>query len=263
MPVGEDGAGTGADEAVGVVVDALLGDRLGWRRVAGLAVAARVAEMVEQDDRVRRQVDVLGDRRRAPVLDRRTARRGVQPEAVLGVLLVRRVRARPAVAVTEVDDDRGTLDVVEHLGPGGVGMEDASHVHAVRGGQVGDRLAGRIVAALEAAAGTDDDDDLELAGRLGRARRCRREADGQGHQGRGQEHDQPGGEGAARGSFGGGGGERQRRLPMASGHGVPSGRPPSLATRGSPAYAAKVRPRMAISACCHVSPASAWCGTMA
>ena len=106
--LGDHGPGTRADEPGGVVVDPLDRHRLGPLGQPGLAVAARVAQVAEDDDRVGRELEVL-DRGLAEILVRAVITAGdrVEPEAVLGRRIERAaVRARPAVAVAEVDDDR-------------------------------------------------------------------------------------------------------------------------------------------------------------
>ena len=115
---------------------------------------------------------------------RRTARRStcccsrplpavaLRPEAVLRrVLGVVRVRARPAVAVAEVDDDRRAVDRRLDLRPGRVRAVDLDHVRRVLD-RLGVRPVGvRAVAGRRAVGRPDDDHDL-------RARRRAAAADG-------------------------------------------------------------------------------------
>ena len=84
-----------------------------------LAVPGRVAQVLEQHDRILGEVDPLAQLVGAVVLGGvgRRALVGVQAEAVLGVLLERAVRARPAVAVAHVHDQARALDGVEHVLP--------------------------------------------------------------------------------------------------------------------------------------------------
>ena len=109
MALGDDRRRAGLDEAGGVVVDPLLADLERPLGQPGLGVAARVAEVAEDDDRVLGELDLAADPRLAEVLvGVAGAGVGVEPQAVLG----RRrelvaVPAWPAVAVAEVDDDRG------------------------------------------------------------------------------------------------------------------------------------------------------------
>src|SRR5688572_30339860 len=82
----DDRRRTGLDEARCEVVDALAGHGEGALGNAGLAVARRVAQVIEQDDGILGQVYALGDPLLAEVLVPRVAAAGrrVEPEAVLG-----------------------------------------------------------------------------------------------------------------------------------------------------------------------------------
>ena len=68
VAVGDHGTDAGLEKARAVVVDALFGDRLGGLGVLGLGVARGVAQVVQQDDRVRCEIEG-GHRRFAVVLE--------------------------------------------------------------------------------------------------------------------------------------------------------------------------------------------------
>ena len=153
MGLGDDRLGARADEPGRVVVGALDGHRLRPLGEPGLAVAAGVAEVGQQDDGVRRELHVV-DGRLAEVLVRRVvaARVGVQPEPVLrGRVEGVAIRARPAVAVPEVDDDRRAVDGVAHGRPGRVGGVDLGHLGA-GGGGLGRGLVGEAAIEVRQAA---------------------------------------------------------------------------------------------------------------
>ena len=173
---------------------------------ARLGVARRVAQVMEQHDRARREVE-LGHVRLAVVLVVvvAVARRRVEPHAVLGrVGRVVRVRAGPAVAVAQVDEhgrpDGGSLD----LRPRRVGAVDLDDVRGVLPGFRVRPVGVGAIAGGRAMGGTDDDDDLRIAGR-GR--------DGGHHDAQGGDEDEGDGDGRL----------AQRWTPMAGcGGGVPS-----------------------------------------
>ncbi len=109
---------------------------------SGFRVARGVAEVVEDDHRVRGEVE-RGDVRLAVILVVRVAVAGgrVEPEPVLRrVLRVVRVRAGPAVPMPQVDDDAGADDGGLDLGPRRVGAVDLDDV-----GGVLDRLGVRLI----------------------------------------------------------------------------------------------------------------------
>ena len=126
------------DEARCIVVDPLLGLLEGSFGQARFGIAARVAEVVEEHDRVRRKADArLHERALAEVLVRSVvdAGDGVQAEAVLGGGGERiTVAARPAVAVTEVHDDRGAIERFLDRRPGRVRGVDPDDVAGVLAG---------------------------------------------------------------------------------------------------------------------------------
>jgi hypothetical protein len=171
VAVGDDRPGIGGEEARGVVVGALPGNRHRRLRVSRLAVARGVAEVMEEHDRVRREVD-LGREVVLAVVDVvvvAVARCAVEPEAVLAVRPRRRpVRAGEAVAVAHVDHDRRALKRGLHVRPGRVGAVDLDDVRGVL-----DRLGvGRVhplpVGLGRAVRGAHDQHDLCRADR----RRC-------------------------------------------------------------------------------------------
>ena len=142
---------------------------------ARLAVARRVAEVVEQHDRVLREVDVRGDRPLAEVLVRGVVAAGarVQPEAVLG----RRVEAvavlaRPAVAVAHVDDEAGALERVPDRRPGGVGRVDLGDVRGVLACERRGCARLRAIAGRRRSRRPDDHDHLGHCPALRRGSRC-------------------------------------------------------------------------------------------
>jgi hypothetical protein len=171
-----DGPGAGPDEPRGVVVDPLAGilDRaLGQ---AGLGVAAGIAEVMEQDDRVLREPHVRGDRVLAEVLVRvvPATGNGVEPEAVLGHAEQRvAVLARPAVAVTHVDHHRSAVERLADDRPGGLGGVDPHDVGRVALGQGRRRLRLFAVAVRRGPGRPDHHDHLGL-----RLRRCGPRRDG-------------------------------------------------------------------------------------
>ena len=176
--LGHDGPGSGAQETGGEVVDPLHGLVRGALRQAGLGVAARIAQVAQDHDGVRRELE-LPDLLLSEVLVRAVvaARDGVQPEAVLGRRVERvPVMARPAVAVAEVHDDRGAGHSALDGRPGcvrGVDLHDL--------GAGGPRDLGRVVgegpiAVGQAPHGADDQRDLRHGCRRRRGRRETRRA---------------------------------------------------------------------------------------
>ena len=121
-----------ADEPGAVVVDPLAGFGERPLRQPGLGVPGRVAQVVQEHDRVGRQADVVPDVVLAvvDVLVAVGARLRVETEAVLGHGLERRVDARPAVAVAEVDEHARALRRGLDRRPGRVGREQRDHVGA-------------------------------------------------------------------------------------------------------------------------------------
>ena len=114
---------TRPDEAGGVVVDPLLRDVERALRQPRLRVAARVAQVVQEHDRVPGQLHLGGDRRLAEVLVLVIAAAGgrIEAEAVLRDRIQRiAVATRPAIPVAHVDDERGALEGVLDGGPGRV-----------------------------------------------------------------------------------------------------------------------------------------------
>ena len=197
MAVGDDGLRVRAQEAGRVVADALPGDGDGRLRVARLRVARCVAQVVEHHDRVRGEVQrahvrlaviavlVVGQ---PPV----AVGVGVESEAVLRrVLGVVRVRARPAVAVAEVDEDgrpdRGGLDP-RPRGVRAVHLDDVGRVPARLG--VG-RIRPRSIRRRGAVRGADHDHDLGRA-QPGRGARVRRDRQRTGDHGRREQGDDEG-----------------------------------------------------------------------
>ena len=174
VALGDDRSRAGLDEALAEVVGPLLGDAEGRGRVLGLGVARGVAEVVQEDDGVGRHAD-RRQRRLAVVLGFAVTvvRRRVQPQAIhLGVGRVSRVRARPAVAVADVEDDararEGRLDV----GPRGVRAVDLDHVRRVLDGRRVRRFpVGDVLRRLGLYGAYDDDDLGRREGRPARGRR--------------------------------------------------------------------------------------------
>src|SRR5207244_2243864 len=111
----------GPQEACRVVVGPLPRGRLGRIGRAPLRVAGRIAEPIQDDDRVRRESQVVGDVVLAVVGVARAPVVRVQPEAVLRVRTESAIRARIAVAVAEVDEEVRALRDASDVGPRGVG----------------------------------------------------------------------------------------------------------------------------------------------
>ena len=177
----------------------------------------------------------------------------VEPEAVLGrVLGVEGVRARPPVAVAEVDDDRRAGDRRLDLRPGRARAVDLHDV-----GRVLDRLGVHLVgvapvAGRDVVRGADDDRDL------GVRRRERRRGDGR-EQAQTTEERREGGSGELAQDVGSG----------TTDSGAPGNEAgadqclPSLAAGEGGANRGMVRPRLALSGrrCrCGGVVWSAWCG---
>ncbi len=111
--LGDDRRRPRGDEPGREVVDALLRLVEGPLGQVRLRQAAGVAQVVEQDDRVLRELDRRLDPALPEVLMRGVVPAGarVEPEAVLRGPIERvAVAARPAVAVAHVDDKRGALE---------------------------------------------------------------------------------------------------------------------------------------------------------
>ncbi len=162
VTAGDHGTEPGAKERGRIVVGALPGDRLGGLRIPGLRVSGRVAQVVQEHDRVGGRPQGL-DGRFAVVLVVVVplAGRLVQAETVLRrVVRVVRVRAGPAVAMAVVDHDGCASHGSLHRIPGGIGA-----VHLDDVGAVLDRLGvlgiGLLTVGVGRAVGrADDDDDL-------------------------------------------------------------------------------------------------------
>ena len=138
--------------------------------------------MAEDHDRVLRELDLLADPVLAEVLVG-VAGAGVrvQAHAVLG----RRrelvaVAARPAVAVAEVDDDRGALERLLDRGPRRVGRVDLDDVRGELRGRRGGLVREAPVVRRSRAGRADDEDDLR--GDPGRGGDRRRTDRSDGHQ---------------------------------------------------------------------------------
>ena len=188
VALGDHDACPGTDEPRAVVVDALARIGEGADRQAGLGIPGRVAEVVEQHDGVRRELDVVADVVLAVVDVARAVRaaRRVEPEAVLRQRLERRVDARPAVAVAEVHEDVRALRGSLHVGPGRVGrdqLDDVGRVLPRRGGDVG-----RVGLVVRVVLGDRPHHDHDLGRRRsGRDRRGLGDAeDGEGQDGDGE-----------------------------------------------------------------------------
>ena len=137
-----------------------------------LGQAAGVAEVVQQHDRVLRELDRGGDPPLPEVLMRVVAapRGRVEAEAVLGRRVERvAVRAGPAVAMAHVDDQRRALERGLDRRPRGVGGVDLGHVGRVL---PGDRGGGSGLGAIAVRGGAGGPDDR--ARPLGRGRSGRR-----------------------------------------------------------------------------------------
>jgi hypothetical protein len=161
----DDSPGAGLDESGGVVVDPLASVVDSPLGQPGFRVAARVAEVVEQDHRVLGQAHVRGDRVLAEVLVRvvATAGHGVEPEAVLGHAEERvAVLAGPAVAVAHVDHDCGAVERLPDHWPGRLGGVDPDDIGGVGLGQRRRRLRLFPIAVRGGPGRADDHDDLGL-----------------------------------------------------------------------------------------------------
>jgi hypothetical protein len=183
--LGDHGRRAGADEAGRVVVDPLLPDVERPFRQARLGVAARVAEVAEDHDRVPGELDLAADLVLAEVLVG-VARADVRVEAH-PVLARRRelvaVRAGPAVAVAEVDHDRGALEGLLDRRPRRERGVDPDDVRGVLGGRRGGLVGEAPVAVGRGARRPDDEDDLRGGPiRLGGTDRRRRTDRSDGHQ---------------------------------------------------------------------------------
>ena len=161
--VGDDGLCAARDPACGEIVGALTGD-LGCRiRGPRLTGPAGIAEVAEHDDRVRREVDGLRQERFAEVLvgmvvdacDRIEAEPVLRPRERL-----RSIGAGKAVAVPEIDDDRGALEGAPDRRPGRIRRGDRDHVGRPSGSLFGSRRADGAVSVGQLADRPDDDDHL-------------------------------------------------------------------------------------------------------
>ena len=163
VAVGEHGPGTGAQEAGAVAVGSLVRGGLARQRPARLGVARRVAQVVEQDDRVRREIEPALHVRLAVVLDVpvAVARRPVEAHPVPPVSRERSVGARIAVAVAKVDEDVGALGGLLHLGPRGLRAVDLDDGRAVRARQRRVGLGVADVLGRAALDRPDHDHDLD------------------------------------------------------------------------------------------------------
>ena len=158
-------AGPGPQPAGAVVVDPLPGHIERSLGQARLRVAAGVAQVVEDHDRPGGEADLLRDEQFAEVLVGVVARAGdrVEPEPVLrrreqGVP----VRRRPAVAVTEVEDDRRTAQGPLDRRPGGVRRDDRDDVSGPAPGFPGRRGPDRAVQVGQPLDRPDDDRDARF-----------------------------------------------------------------------------------------------------
>ena len=178
MALGDHRPRARADEPGAVVVDPLAGFGERALRQPGLGVPRRVAQVVQEHDRVGRQADVVPDVVLAvvDVLVAVGARLRVETEAVLGHGLERRVDARPAVAVAEVDEHARALRRGLDRRPGRVGREQRHDVGRVLAGLGGDVARVGLVVRVVVADGSDDDHDL---GRRPGVDRQGREAEGE------------------------------------------------------------------------------------
>ena len=187
---GDHGRGAGLDEACREVVDALPRHVERAFGESWLGVARGVAEVVEQHDRIRREVDALRDRSFAEVLVATVAAASgrVETEAVLArrIELIS-IATRPAVAVTHVHHDARTLERFADGRPRGVRRVDLGDIRRERAGD-GRGLACLGAIAIGRAAGrSHDQDDLGDA-RLGARGEGSRRHDADGDQS-GQECD--------------------------------------------------------------------------
>ncbi len=168
--LGDDGPGARPQEARREVVDAL--DRVGLAalRQPRLAVAAGVAEVAQDDDRVRGQLDVI-DKGLAEVLVGPVVAAGdrVEPEAVLGRRVERvAIPAGPAVAVAQVDHDGSAGQRVADRGPRGVRGVDRDDLRAgPAGGGRGLVREGAVLAGDRAGGTHDQGDARDRTGRRG------------------------------------------------------------------------------------------------
>jgi hypothetical protein len=166
--VGDDRRGAGREEPGGVVVDALASGGLRPLRDSGLGEARRVAQVEEEDDRPGRKVDLVGDDAFTEVLVRAVTAAGhrVEAEPVLDrPPELRSVRAREAVAVAQVDDDRGTLQRGPHFRPRRVRRVHLDDVGGVPAGLLGPRPRPPPIALGEAADGPDHEHHPWIGGR--------------------------------------------------------------------------------------------------
>ena len=191
VAIGDDGLRVGAQERGRVVVHALAGHReVGLR--AALAVAARIAEMEQEDHGVGGRGE-LADAGLAVVLDLVVAQAAVavdvrvEPEAVLGrVVGVEGVGAGPAVAVAQVDHDARAVDGLLDPGPRGAGAVDLDDVARVLAGDIVEAVRVAAVARGGVVRGAHDDRDLGIGADrgVGRLRAGRHDDADAGEEGR-------------------------------------------------------------------------------
>ena len=139
----------------------LVGERAG--RQPGLGVAGRITQVEEEDHGVRGESDLRSDLGLAVVDVGRAvgAAHGVQPQAVLGVRPERiAILRRPAVAMSQVDQDRGALGRRLDRRPGGLRGLDQDDVVGVLAGGPGDGVGVGLVVGVVRADRPDDDHDL-------------------------------------------------------------------------------------------------------
>ena len=161
-PLGEDARGASAEEARRVVLDALSSPRLGRVGRAPLGVARGVAQSVRMTTAF--GAKILPDVVLAPILGVvvPVPGRPVQAEPVLGVLRERAVRAGPAIAVAEIDQDVRALGRRLDARPCRIRAVDLDDAWRRRSGP-GRRAPGAVpVVGRARADGTDDDHDLRL-----------------------------------------------------------------------------------------------------
>ena len=174
VAVGDHRCRSGLEEPGGVVVGPLPGDGDRGFRPPRFGVAGRVAQPIEDDDRAGGQTEGR-DGRLAVVLGIGITGPGgrVEPEPVLRrEQRVVGVRARPAVAMTEVDDDRRACDGGLDPGPRRVGAVDPDDVRRVAKCLCIRDVRRRPILRRRPLRGPHDDHDLRVGGR-GRCRRRR------------------------------------------------------------------------------------------
>ena len=171
MAFRDDRCGASLEPAGGHVVHAGLG--LGERGLglARLGVPRRVAQVMEEDDRVGCELDLLGQVVLAVILGGAVSATGlgVEPETVLRVRPGGRpVWAWEAVAVAHVDHDRRALHGLLRRRPGRVRGVDLDHVRGVFASLGVGRVSVALVVARRGGDRPDDDRHLRLGSRRGR-----------------------------------------------------------------------------------------------